>query len=120
MKPADPDKPGIYKVDLGHGLGFYAKWDGRQWHRTSSNTEGAAKNTARSEDCYMHLVRYEFVCTIEEALGQKPAPSPQASAPAPGPRKPVPAVPLEVFRTKPEVDKTDYMAAVRAMCGVQK
>lgn len=34
-----------------------------------------------------------------------------------GPRKPKPQLPPEVWRVKPEIDKTDYMAAVRAMCG---
>lgn len=34
-----------------------------------------------------------------------------------GPKKPTPAIPPEVWHKAPDVDTTDYMAAVRAMCG---
>jgi hypothetical protein len=44
----------------------------------------------------------------------------QGSPITPGPRKPKPVVCPEVWHTKPEVDTTDYMAAVRAMCGDMK
>lgn len=54
-----------------------------------------------SEDRYMEWRKQQFTQTFS----------------TPGPRKPKPQLPPEVWRVKPEVDTTDYMAAVRAMCG---